>query len=511
MERMTSSICPPDETLNLMLVGAGPHAKRFYIPALERMRAATNVRIRAIVELEATRKDVEAFAGARGLDADLIFVEPFEEILPTEVRQRLSDAVKRHDIRGVIIATDPLTHRVYGEWALKQGLHILMDKPISTRSNVVSDIDQAAGIEDDYLELFQGYQNLQRAKQTCFIICAHRRYHPGISYVIEQIRDVSLRTGCPVTSIHSYHSDGQWRMPSEIVTQYHHTYYRGYGKASHSGYHFFDCVYRFVKAGAVAGKEPDEMRIYASFVQPEGLLEQMQSEDYYRLFGDAYAEVQMFSDDELQERYRGYGEVDVDAVITFARNDRAVCNASVNLIHNGFSRRAWMHAPEDLYKGNGRVKHEQHRIHVGPFLGIQVHSYQAKDKHQKSGFEDLQYGGNNHFDIVVFRNQEMLGEGRPLEILRLTDLEAACAFDKSQLFIEQVKEGAIEEFLAFVRGERRRLDLKSSIEDHAVPVQIMSGVYVSHNLGRRGRNPLVKRPILLSASDAKAPSAQAES
>ncbi len=495
MKQIPNRYVSKDIPLNLMLVGAGPHGRHFYIPAFERLRHTWNVHVRTIVELQSSEENLQAFVKRRELDCELIFVEPFESRMPEGVSKNLHDAVERHSISAVVIATDPLTHRVYAEWALSQGLHILMDKPISTRRDAVSDERQAAAIETDYLAILEAYQDVQRDKETCFVICAHRRFHPGISYVIEQIREVSGLTGCPVTNIHCYHCDGQWRMPAEIVTQYHHTYYLGYGKASHSGYHFFDCVYRFMKAGNVPGKEPDDLQLLASFIQPMGLLEQLNQDDYCRLFGSGYRDVHLFTDEELRQRYPSFGEVDVETIITFRRRATPMCNVSISLLHNGFSRRSWMHAPEDLYKGNGRVKHEQHRIHVGPFLGIQVHSYQAKDKHQKSGLEDLSWGGNNHFDVAIFRNVEMLGSGKPLEILRLADLEASTGFDETRLFIEQVKEGAILEFLGFIRGIVSKAELTSSIEDHFIPVQIMSGVYQSHNRRIRGANPLVVKAI----------------
>ena len=485
--------------INLILIGAGPHAQQFYMPGLRELQSRFPVHIAAVVELKQTEEAVRSHLSKYGFDPELIFVEPFGERIPPELEARLTGLVEAENVNGVIIATEPLTHKVYADWALRSGLNILLDKPITSRRNVVRDIDQACGLVEDYHSLARLYEDLQTERTTCFTVCTHRRFHPGINWVIKKISEVSCLTKCPVTSIHSYHCDGQWRLPCEIVSQEHHTYNQGYGKASHSGYHFFDCIYRFVKAGAASGKLPDGMRVFTSFVEPPGLLKQLTQQDYEHLFGPQYRAVRPFNDDELRERYEGFGEIDVDAVIAFTSGGTNVAQASVNLMHNGFSRRAWMHPGKDLYKGNGRVKHEQHRIHVGPFLGIQVHSYQAKDKHERSGPEDLEFGGNNHFEIKVFHNSEMLEQlgyaCPPLQSISLSEIAETVGFDQSRLFIEQVKLGAIIEFLEFISGKRTRRELSSSIEDHCIPVEIMSSVYVSHNLQREGRNPLVFKDL----------------
>ncbi|MBD3398553.1 hypothetical protein GF413_05785 [Candidatus Micrarchaeota archaeon] len=481
------------DPINLILIGVGPHAKRFYIPSILDMQNRYNVRFRAVVELEETSQETCAFLESKDLEIEKIFVPSFVEQMPKEIMELLNRAVKQKNLHGAIIATDPLTHKIYVEWALQNGLHILLDKPITSRANVVSEKAQALGIEEDYKDILRIYEN--RPQKTCLIVCAHRRYHPGISYVIERIKEACKKTGCPVTNIHSYHSDGQWRLPSEIVTQYHHSYYMGFGKASHSGYHFFDSVCRFMKAGTVSGKCPDGMRVYSSFIRPDGLLEQLTAEDYINIFGQEYREVQRYSDEQLRSLYKNYGEVDLEAVVTFLKQNIPVCNASLSLLHNGFSRRAWMRPPADLYKGNGRVKHEQHRVHIGPFMGIQVHSYQAKDEHLKSGLDDKEIGGNNHFDIVFFNNTKILGGQKPIETMNLTDLPQTSELDESRLFIEQVKEGAIVEFLSYIRGKLGIENLSSSIEDHELPVKLMSAVYLSHNLTSSGENPIVRKEI----------------
>jgi predicted dehydrogenase len=475
-----------------MLIGVGPHARQFYLPAIQSLSSRYGVRLCATVEVLGTEESVQTSLSRNRLDPEMLFVPSFSAAMPEDVKRLLGAAIERLGIGSVIIATDPLSHGAYAIWAVGHGLHILLDKPITSRRDAVSDAAEAEGIEDDYRAIANAYRNLLARERKAFTICAHRRYHPGIQVALDRIADVSAQTGCPVTAIHGYHSDGQWRFPNEMVSQDHHSYHQGHGKASHSGHHFFDCVYRFYRAGLVENKQADALRIYASFVQPHGHLMQLTHEDYLRLFGKEYAEVCARNDEQLLPLLSKYGELDIAATLTFVRHGIPVCLGSLELLHNGFSRRSWVKSAADLYKGNGRVKHEQHRIHVGPFLAVQIHSYQARDDHRMSNADDLVAGGNNHFEIVFFHNTGMLPGSAAIERVRLSDLDH---FDDARLHIEVVKEGTVAEFFSCLAGETDPLSSRSNLLDHLVPVQILSGVYRSHVAEMNGSNPVVTVPL----------------
>ncbi|MCA9107816.1 MAG: hypothetical protein KDA83_20565, partial [Planctomycetales bacterium] len=94
----------------------------------------------------------------------------------------------------------------------------------------------------------------------------------------------------------------------------------------------------------------------------------MPREKLERIWGAAYGATCPNSDAALSTEFAHYGEVDVNALITLLADDTVVGHASLNLLHNSFSRRGWLLPAADLYKGNGRVKHEHFRIQVGPFL-----------------------------------------------------------------------------------------------------------------------------------------------
>jgi hypothetical protein len=111
-------------------------------------------------------------------------------------------------------------------------------------------------------------------------------------------------------------------------------------------------------------------------------------------------------------------------MIQLKKNGRVATTASLNLLHTGFSRRAWGNAKEDLYKGNGRLRHERVNIQIGPLMNIQIHSYQSSETHNDdSGKSPSEWAGLEHFDIHIFRNKELIG-GDPYEFLTIEDIQA---------------------------------------------------------------------------------------
>ena len=147
----------------------------------------------------------------------------------------------------------------------------------------------------------------------------------------------------------------------------------------------------------------------------------------------------------------------------------------------------------DFYKGNGRVKHQQFIIQQGPFQCIQIHNYQSKDKHDVDNSDEFEVGGNNHFDIYVFRNVGMFGEGKAFFKISARDLEQQA--DVTGLTGENAKDRVIREFIEFILGQINLSDLKSNIDTHAVPVKLFSGVYQSSAFKRSNKNPLIRMSI----------------
>lgn len=480
------------QKIKIIEIGFGPHAKRVYAPALKESGSRYNSQFSLVVDLKQQESEVRSYFENYETKPDFLFIDPFEGRLPHSVEKLLSKYVIKNQIEAVIISTEPLTHYVYAKWALKLGLNILMDKPITTEKNVVYNPRAAKKIEIEYLDLLNDYNNLQKRKETIFIINAQRRFHPGFRLVKDLLTEVAVKTNCPITAIQSTHCDGQWRLPNEIVTQQYHPYCCGYGKGSHSGYHLFDAVYQFYKVSKITGKVADSMEIFSSFFQPRGFLYQLNQNDYGNYFGRKYLSVRKYSDKKLYQIFEGYGEMDLSVIVRLKKGNDCVGNIAINLMHNGFGMRTWMKPGFDLYKGNGRVKHEYHNIEQGPFQNIQIHSYQSKDKHDVNTEKDFLLGGNSHFDIYIFRNKDMTGDKKSLRVIRMSDLKQYVPeICDDKLAMEIVKHRVVKEFLNYLQGTTKKSDISSNIDDHLMPVQIMSGVYRSHNNYIRGLNPLV--------------------
>jgi predicted dehydrogenase len=478
-----------EKQARIILIGCGPHARRVYLPALHRIK---NIKLELVIDLESqgptVQKAIKYFE-----QTELWLIQPFIDVLPSEVANKLSELVREREISGVIIATEPLVHKVYAEWALLNGLNILMDKPITTRVNAISNLSSAEGILDDYLILLENYKKLQCEKETVFMINSHRRFHKGFQFVIDKIREVGEKTNCPITFIQAYHSDGQWRLPNEIVTQEYHPYCSGYGKASHSGYHIFDTIYQFYKAADVHEKFADTMEIVSSLIQPNGFFTQLNENDYLNIFGEEYNLVNQLNDEELKQKCSDFGEIDLSSIITLKKDEEAIANFNVNLIHNGFAGRTWIKPGVDLYKGNGRIKHESYNIQQGPFQNIQIHAYQAYDKHDEINGEEDYLGGKNHFEIYIFRNPLVAASSKQPQVYHLRDiLDHHKSDDKYMITMEWVKFKVVEEFADYLTGLRTKESINSQIEDHLVPVQIMSGIYSSSILRKSGDNNIVK-------------------
>jgi hypothetical protein len=143
------------------------------------------------------------------------------------------------------------------------------------------------------------------------------------------------------------------------------------------------------------------------------------------------------------------------------------------------------------------VKHQYYNIQQGPFQCIQIHNFQSNDIHDSNTLDDYKLGGNNHFDIYIFRNAAMFGRGeKALRVLNLKDLDEKSSFQDDKLYNETAKEGVISEFLNFLQGDMDIESMKSNITSHSIPARIMSAIYESNVKLERGGNPLVKFDII---------------
>ncbi|KAM3420961.1 hypothetical protein BST61_g4193 [Cercospora zeina] len=499
----TESTAPENESMAIsdatcfrfMLVGIGPHAKRTYVKHLKALKAEGRGEIVAAVDVTSNKQLLEQYAAENLPDVELTLVPYFREFMPTTVQEQLTRVVQELKVDCVIVSTDPECHKPYALWAVELGLHVIMDKPISTRSDACNDPAQAIGIADDYMELLQAYQELQTRKTTMFLVNSHRRYHPGMLGVRRFIEDIRDKTGCPATSLISTHCDGQWRLPSEIADQHYHPFRYGYGKVSHSGYHILDTSYKFFQAGWTPNKRPDTIEIVSTFVCPNDFMYSLSHEEHGQVLGqDAYQSYTKYSAKELELLFQDMGEIDAMIQVTYKRRGNVLGVAHLNLLHTGFSRRDWIdQGPNpDLYKGCGRVKHEAHEVRCGPFQTVVIDSRQANDKHDRSAPSTTELGSDNHFEVQTWRNCGILGEKEPLKTYTVKDLDQLYDTQATGLYIENIKQGILWEALDFMQGKRGVDALTSNLPDHAIPAAMMSAAYVSHIRRSHALNPVTR-------------------
>lgn len=237
------------------------------------------------------------------------------------------------------------------------------------------------------------------------------------------------------------------------------------------------------------------MEIVSSFIQPNGFFTQFNENDYDKIFGEQYGLVQKHNDEQLKDLCQDFGEIDFSAIITLKKDEEAIANFNLNLLHNGFAGRTWIKPGEDLYKGNGRIKHESYNIQQGPFQNIQIHAYQATDNHDNNNGTDYYLGGKNHFEIYVFRNPLLTDGSKQPKVYSYKDIiDFENGKTESMITMENVKLKVVEEFADYLIGERKKESIKSQIEDHIIPVQIMSGIYNSNIMRKNGFQNVIKSP-----------------
>lgn len=480
--------------INILLIGFGPHAKRIYYPICERDGKTYNIQLVYVLDLEEKRTDITRFlADKNDTLTQVYFISPQDrtfERLSSTVEKKLNQIVKQFYVKGVIISTEPQAHMMYALWAIQKGLSVLMDKPISIHKNISIDPQIPQKLLDDYEILRTAYLTAKKKhKRVFFSLMAQRRWHPAFIKIKSLISEVFKKTNCPVASIQTFHSDGQWRLPSEIVNIDYHGFNQGFGKCSHSGYHFFDIVTWLLEAGENKEKSIDNADIFTNFLRPNDFLHQINLKDYRNIFPN-FKTKNKYAKKELWNLFKNYAEIDAFSSFAFKHHDKTQTLANINLAHNGYSQRGWLSVVgKDLYKGNGRLRHESHFIGQGPFQAISFISYQSKevDPTKMQGLYDI--GGEYHLDMHVFRNSSLFPKWKAYEKISIKDLNNKIMTGKSRGHQEDARRQAVIEFFKFLNGEG--ITPVSDLLDHERSTKIMSGVYQSAANRFNGKNPLV--------------------
>lgn len=477
-----------------MLVGCGPHAKRIYIALIKKYCQKFNLALKVVVEVEKNREELTEYWAKEEINPEFYFVTydlNSEFHLSTTQAEELRKLIEKHKINTMILSSEPLAHKAYLHFALEEGLNVLMDKPITTEVKASTDEAQAKKIMADYQELMIKYREAEEKYPNLVVSClSQRRYHPAVNRIKYELERVYERTNCPVTSIVCQHSDGQWRMPKEVVDFSYHGFNKGIGKCSHSGYHFFDVMYWYTQIAKT--KSPDRLDCYSNFIRPHDWITQLNVEDYKKIFGHSYSNGQFkISDEEFIEKTKGYGEIDAHINITLSQEGKKLTNLHFSLLHNGFSKRSWIESKTDLYKGNGRIRHETQIIHQGPFQAIYYVSYQSDQINNETLKGSGLIGGELHADVYIFRNSKVLGVDLPeLEVIQFGKVNEQGLTGYSRGHQEDARGSCFCEFMMAVNGEIPKGKLKSSLEQHEGSVALMSLVYLAAAREYNNKPPL---------------------
>lgn len=444
------------EKKNIALVGVGPLSKRVYLKFFKKF----NCDLKLVVDLKCCRDHIKSILDDMGyFQYKFIGVEEKNKddyLLPDDVQEEIKKSVSELDIKYVVIATEPKAHYAYAKLFLSLDVNILLEKPTVAVKDIINDKRALNRLLFEAEDLVNSYTN--RANKFC--VMTQRRYHKGYLLARQIIDEVVSRYNVGISAITINSCDGMWNMPNELSREYH-PYKYGYGKLFHSGYHHVDLLLYFMAANnSLKDKGIDSMEVYSSAYYPSDFLNNIRSDDYYKIFNERRYNTASYQTD-------NYGELDIHSLIKFKDGQFTNAIANINLMQSGFSRRSWMDLPEDVYKGNGRIKHELIDIAVGPLLSVKLLSFQSKLNSENN--EGTEVGDNDHFEIHVYRNCALIG-GEPVQVIKIDELMQRDA--SSEDFNVQARE---QLFLDFLNGDGE----KSSYPTHYATMKLVYQMYRS--------------------------------
>jgi predicted dehydrogenase len=497
--------------VSVLVVGVGPHTRLNHLPALAAAQDAGLAGTVTGIDLpDAADAAVEYGTPGRPRRMPVVPVQPFpvsQRALPGAVRRVLDSVVERERIGAVVVATEPSVHLPYALWAMERGLPVLLDKPLTVHPGASTDPAAAQSIADDFDTLLDAYRAARRRNPRMVVsVLSQRRWHPAFRRVRELIAEVAEATNCPVTSVQSSHGDGQWRLPDELVDVGYHSFDRGYGKASHSGYHHFDTVPWWLAAGERPGKEIDEIEVHAACTRPADFLAQLTVADHARLL-PGFAERNPYTGQDLDRLTAGFGEIDLFLNVAYRSHGRVMTLGSHSLAHTTFSQRGDLHpVPGGLYKGNGRIGQETHIIQQGPFQALHMHVLQTLHD-DESGIDRRAAGGADHIELHIFRNDRLRPDWQRHRALAFADLVQGSGDSAVLPTQRSARTCAVTEFLSYLAGHIPRTKLASDLVDHRRPARLMAAAYLSmsHRWGN-GHRPTA--PVVLDFHPAPPPPAR---
>lgn len=495
--------------VRIAIIGVGMHFQETYTTALKRKDIRDIVEVAWVADLSAKKDLVAARLESVKQKSAFVGVEKFHsQKLPTSIKASLDNALEQYPVEGILISTTPEQHRAYTDWALRAGLKVLLDKPITSRVSAINNPDAASGILEDW----QYINSLSEQTNNFVMINSHRRFHPAYVYIGKLLEEVANELGVGITSLSSFNSDGQWRLPNELEDITYHGYEAGNGALSHFGYHYLDLVTSWYRRGTPPDSRADRARVYSSMSTAANYVQQIPQHLSEAALANNNQPKPEQQRNDLLERIKDYGEVDSFSSIEFMKGSTQTAHASLQMLHSGFSQRAWTLPAQNLYKENGRLRWENHLLQQGPFHAIEVRSMQAVQPAHfdpQQGIPRWQLGGSDQLEINVFRNK-LIG-GKPLETIQVKDL--LDSIPRHDVLHEDVKAKTLKLFVGLIAHDRNNLEslnaspewrkhvetmansddqTKSFIAAHQPTAALMSAAYLSYANKINNANPVAE-------------------
>lgn len=456
---------------NLLVFGCGQHAQDCQYYILNNLRERKNpISVRLLVELDVQRQFVETFLQKQSLQPEQCFFLPEEDRNSSTIHPDLLAILEKikPQLDGVLICTEPRAHKKYIEWAIKNNLDILSDKPLTAPPVNQTGPSQ---IWQDYLDIENWLQH-SHAKLT---LMTNKRLHKAFSYLYEQVKEAVLQYHMPITHIEISDACGVWTFPQEYARLENHPHKYGYGVLLHTGFHYIDLLTHFQRLNHLLGLKEDYINVNACGTTPYDVLHQMTAENYNRLFHtDSFT--QEFNQIDWNA-YKQYGLLDMMSSFQFIKDDAIITQASLTMLQNTLSSRTRSVNPLNFHLG---VDGKQTLTHIGIFLGPLFYARLSYCQPTELSEEKpmLFYG------VECYRNSRLVG-GKPYQRQIFQDF-VELPYLKNPVTLNHVSKEQI--VMNWLQGQPPQTDFSS----YACPIHLTAHVFeeIFRQRGQRGKKDL---------------------
>jgi predicted dehydrogenase len=316
-----------------------------------------------LVELQSQQPRIHATFRDKDLTPERIIWIPDRyrdspTIAPSVARQ-LVDLRSQGLLEGLMVCTEPKAHFPYLAWAAKEGIDVLVDKPITVPPGFLTHGHRSVGLIRD----FHALRRLQHRHGSRITVLVPRRAHAGYEAIRTLVQDFVIHQQVPITALRVSHAGGVWNMPNEWHRE-QHPYKYGYGGVLHSGYHQIDLFADLLRLnGLVDGRWGEQLVMSTAHTAPMDVHLQ-EGHRYGALFGSDHPSLVPSGP------LHAMGEVDVKAVLRLVNGSNTVTLGSIDMMQTSLSTRTTPDPPEDPYKKMGRLRQEELSVTLGHLLTL---------------------------------------------------------------------------------------------------------------------------------------------